>query len=79
MENLDFENRETRKKFISSTDSGIYDGLNVEDEHVLVFIQKGKGMTVKTRKKTKSNWYECIHYDANGFQEGVSYKFIGGE
>jgi hypothetical protein len=51
----------------------------VEDEHVLVFIQKGKGMTVKTRKKTKSNWYECIHYDANGFQEGVSYEFSGGE
>lgn len=66
--------REGRQKFIDYAESGIYSATTAEGEPVYVFLDKGKGMTVKVQHKEKPNWYECIYYDELGFQEGVSYE-----
>lgn len=63
-----------RAKFIQDTDSGIYLGTNEEGEEVIILLDRGKGMTVQVRHAEKPKWYECIHYDVNGWQEGVSYE-----
>jgi len=71
---LEFEEWEVRKKFIEETESGIYDGVNVDGEKVLVFLEKNQGMLVKTIKASKPKWYEVIEYDEEGYTVGVMYE-----
>ena len=65
---------ESRQRFIQEMESGIYTGTNELGEPVQIFLDKGIGFTVKVQHKEKPKWYECIHYDEFGFQEGVSYE-----
>lgn len=69
-----FENLSNRKKFINEMNSGIYSGVTSEGEDIIILLDKGEGMEVKIRRLNKPNWYECIYYDENGFQEGISYE-----
>lgn len=62
---LDFNNRESIKKFIKETESGMYAGQNVDGENVIVCVSKGEGMDVKTLQK--NNWWVIHEYDENGF------------
>lgn len=71
------ENREGRKYFISILRSGLYDGTNTAGESVLVGVEQGKGMVIKTIHANKPKWYEVVEYDEDGFQCGVSYEPTG--
>lgn len=73
---LKFDDREVRKKFIETVESGIYFGTNVEGEDVQVLVDRGKGMAVKTNHKEKPLWWEVVEYDSEGFQESVSYRHV---
>ena len=74
MTKYDMTTSKGRQKFIEETPSGIYTGTNADDEHVEVYVDQGCGMTVKTVHKEKPNWFECVYYDEDGWQEGVSYE-----
>lgn len=50
-----------------------YTGTNIDGDFVLVSIH-GNGATIKTNHKSKPRWLECVHYDANGYQECVTYE-----
>lgn len=62
---LNFEDREEIKTFINSNESGIYSGKNVDDEEVVVMLQQGNGMNVKTLQS--NGWYRVHEYDEDGF------------
>ena len=72
----DFESREARKEFIHNTESNIFTGKNVDGENVVVVLERGKGMDVKTQKHGKPGWYEVVEYDEEGYQVGVTYEKI---
>ena len=71
------DERRYREIFIECMESNVYDGTNVDGEETLVFLEQGEGMIIKTCHKEKPDWYECVHYDKEGYQEGVSYEHIG--
>lgn len=73
---FDFSSRENIKDFIHNTESGIYTGKNIDGENVVVIIEQGKGMDIKTQKHSKPKWYEVIEYDEDGFQVSVSYESV---
>lgn len=68
------ETAEERKKFISQTESGIYTGINVDGEEVVVIVQQFQGLEIKTHHKEKPKWYEVQSYDKEGYQESLSYE-----
>jgi hypothetical protein len=51
----------------------MYTCVNDEGEPVQVFLD-GSGATVKTIRKNKPDWYECVDYNKNGEQAGVWYQ-----
>lgn len=72
---LDFTKKEERIAFIKEN-NGILSGKNVDKEDVVVMVEKGVGMTVKTIHTSKPNWYEIVFYDEDGEQTGVTYERI---
>lgn len=66
---LDFSKREARKTFIQTMESSLYDGFNVDGERVLVCVEQGRGMTIKTLNS--KNWWSCVDYDENGYPTGT--------
>ena len=66
------DTREARAAFISAIDGNVFTGENTDGEEVIVGVVKD-GMIVKTRHKEKPQWYECVSYDKDGRQEGVTY------
>jgi hypothetical protein len=71
---IGWSNDKERRDFIHNTESSIYTGINEDGEDVVVMLDKGRGMDVKTVKKTKPKWYEIIEYDEDGFNVGVRYE-----
>lgn len=63
---LSFDNPEEIKKFIADNESNIYSGKNVEGQDVIVNLEKGKGMIVKTLNN--KNWWEWVEYDESGLR-----------
>ena len=64
-----------RKEFIAQTESGVYTGINVDGEKVVVIVQQGQGcLEIKTHHKEKPKWYEVRSYDEEGYQESLSYE-----
>jgi hypothetical protein len=51
-----------------------YTGTNVDGEEVQVFIQQGQGMIIKTKHTAKPKWWECVEFDVDGYQAGVTYE-----
>lgn len=74
LKDLDFTKREVREQFIRCNASNIYVGKNVDDEEVIVMLDQGKGMLVKTIHKEKPMWYEVVEYDNLGISQGVTYE-----
>lgn len=74
-----FDEQQFRAVFIQSMESSLYSGANTDGEEVLVLLEQGKGMEIKTRHADKPRWYECVHYDKDGYQEGVTYESLGSE
>lgn len=74
MSRYDFSTREGRALFIAEVESCLYNGTNVDGEAVFVFQQQNVGMETWTIHKKKPNWFEVIHYDSFGDQEGITYK-----
>ena len=70
----DFTVAQGRAEFIADTPSGIYPGKNVDGDDIMVFVQRGEGMEIKTRHADKPRFWECVSYDAYGWQESVSYE-----
>lgn len=71
---IDFESQNGRKEFIHNTESGLYEGTNIDGEKVLIMLERKVGMDVKTQKKNKPKWLEVVEYDSDGFQLSVSYE-----
>jgi len=69
---LQWDTVESRKAFIATAESSIYNGTNVEGKDVIVLQEKGEGMEVWT--PTHDGWNEVVYYGKDGNQEGVSYK-----
>lgn len=72
--NIDFETSEGRFDFIQNNESSIYEGTNKDGERVIITLEKGIGMDVKTQKHSKPKWFEVVEYDADGWQVGVTYE-----
>lgn len=70
--NLSFGDYEEIKAFINNTESGIYQGVNTDKEKVFVFLDKGKGMDVKTYQT--NGWIRVNSYDKDGFSEGETFE-----
>ncbi len=71
---LRMDKLEARKRFIQEVESGMYTGRNVEGEEVILINENHVGMEIWTRHKEKPNWWEVVHYDKEGYQEGVTYE-----
>jgi len=68
-------NREEVAKIIADCENWDgYEGKNIDGEDVLVFVQKGDCMVIKTRHKAKPRFWECVEYDSDGLQVGVMYE-----
>lgn len=72
----DFATQEGRARFIAEMASSMYGGTNVDGESVLVFQRRNVGMETWTIHTAKPNWYEVVHYDRDGYQEGVTYESV---
>jgi hypothetical protein len=71
---IDFESRDGRAEFIESHENGLYSGTNIDGEEVMVLTTKGAGMDVYTKHAAKPLWWEVIGYNAEGYQESVTYS-----
>lgn len=63
-EDLDFKDKETRKRFIQNTESGLYGGTSVDGQDIVVMVQQGEELSIKW--ENGKGWYEGIVYDENG-------------
>ena len=68
------DSRAERAKFIEDYESSIYTGKTTDGREVIIFLQQGEGMKVLYAQREKPNWWEVVYYDANGYQEGISYE-----
>lgn len=73
---INFDTSESIREFIHNNESSIYEGTNIDGESVIVLLEKGKGMIVKTQKHNKPKWFEVVEYDEDGYQTGVTYEPI---
>ena len=62
---------EVRKNLIHNTESGWYPSVNEDGEDVLVMLDKGVGMDVRTEQS--NGWIRVDSYDADGYFEGDSF------
>lgn len=69
---LNFNNIEEIKKFIAENESNLYSGKNVDNQDVIIRLDKGKGMIVETLNS--KNWWEWTEYDESGFIVGQGVK-----
>ena len=69
-----FDTREARAEFIRNAESDLYIGRTEDGREARVFLQKGVGMKVQMKQRGKPNWWEVIMYDADGYQEGITYE-----
>lgn len=70
----DFSSFEGRAKFIAENESSIYTGENEDGEPVMIVLEQGEGMTIKTRHAEKPRWWECVEVDKDGFQTCTAYE-----
>ncbi len=61
---ISFDNPEEIKNFILKHESNIYMGKNIDGQDVIVELEKGKSMIVKTLNS--KNWWEWVEYDELG-------------
>jgi hypothetical protein len=71
---IKLDTKEQRKIFIQNTESNIYSGKNINNEEIIIYLEKGKGMDIKTKRHEKKKWYEVIEYNNNGHQISLSYE-----
>lgn len=69
-----FNTREARAEFIRNAESDCYTGRTEDGREARVFLQKGVGMNVMLEQRDKPNWWEVISYDADGYQDGITYE-----
>lgn len=69
-----FDTREARAKFICNAESDLYIGKTEDGREARVFLQKDEGMKVMIEQRGKPHWWEVIIYDAEGYQEGLTYE-----
>lgn len=75
IKNFDPSDRNQVKRIIAECDGWDgYEGVNVDGDPVHVFVQKDECMVIKTNHKAKPKWWECVEYDADGYQVGVTYE-----
>lgn len=58
---------EQRKEFIQNNESSIYGGRNIDSEDVIVLLEQGQGMTLKTFQN--NGWLRANYYDSEGYSE----------
>ncbi len=68
---LSFEKTEDIKNFIHTTESDMYGGKNEDGETVMVSLQQGVGMEVRTFQK--NGWIRVTSYDKDGYLEGSTF------
>lgn len=69
---LSFDNAEEVRDFIKNNESGLYSGKNVDGEEVIVTIEKGNGMDVKTLQN--NGWWVIHEYDKMGYLLSESFE-----
>jgi hypothetical protein len=62
----------SRRDFIQNTESGIYGGVNEEGENVMVFVDKGRGMDIRTFQS--NGWLQVLDIDENGIIQGELFE-----
>ena len=63
-----------RVSFMSTLESGLYDGVTPEGEPIVVLRQVGSGMTFKVRHNAKPTWWGVTDYDEDGNIESTTYE-----
>lgn len=64
---ISFDEISDVKKFIHETKSDMYGGNNTSDERVVVMLEQGVGMSVRTYQE--NGWIRLDEYDADGCKE----------
>lgn len=67
IDEMDFTDLDARKEFITNTESNLFTGKNVNGQEVIVGVDKGVGMTVKTLNG--KGWYEGVGYGSDGYRD----------
>ena len=73
---IDFTKPEVRAQFIRDEAGWLYVGKNSDGEDVRVWVEQGRKMKVLTKHTSKPLWWECVVYDADGFQVEVLYEHV---
>lgn len=69
---LKFESIGEIRNFIHENESSLYGGVNAEGEDVMVNVEKGKGMEVRTFQD--NGWLRVNYYNENGYDDGESFE-----
>jgi hypothetical protein len=69
---LDLTDAEQVKKFINENESSMYGGKNNEGEDVVVLLEKGEELTIKTYQE--NGWMRSNYYGKNGYMEGETFE-----
>lgn len=69
---LDFDDPVEIREFIKNTESGLYSGKNVNNQDVIVELDKRYGMNVWTLQK--NNWWVIHEYDKDGYLVSESFQ-----
>lgn len=69
---LSFDDPSEIKDFLNANESGIYSGKNVDDQKVIVFVQQGVGLEVKTLQK--NDWWVIHSYNEDGYLESETFE-----
>jgi len=68
---IDMADIEVRKDLVQNRKSNLYSTINEDGEDVVIALEQGVGMEVKTFQN--NGWVRVNYYDANGAHDGETF------
>ncbi|UUV46119.1 hypothetical protein [Bacillus phage vB_BanS-Thrax1] len=68
---IDMADIEVRKDLIQNRKSDLYSTINEDGEDVVIALEQGKGMEMKTFQN--NGWVRVNYYDGNGAHDGETF------
>lgn len=68
---IDMSDIEVRKGLVQNRESNIYCTINEDGEDVVIVLEQGEGMEMKTFQN--NGWVRVNYYDENGAHDGETF------